>query len=40
MSQLDRLCSHGDAERVVSRLLQQFDILTGLSAQTDPRQVN
>ena len=40
MSQLDRLCSHGDAEAVVSRLLQQFDILTGLSARTDPRQVN
>lgn len=40
MSQLDRLCSHGDAERVVSRLLQQFDILTGLSARTDPSQVN
>ena len=40
MSQLDRLCSHGDAERVVSRLLQQFDIVTGLSTHTDPRQVN
>ena len=40
MSQLDRLCAHADADRVVSRLLQQFDIVTGLAARTDPRQVN
>jgi len=40
MSQLDRLCSHGDAERIVSRLLQQFDIIAGLSSSTDPRQIN
>jgi hypothetical protein len=40
MSQLDRLCSHGNADQVVSRLLQQFDIVTGWSARSDPRQVN
>jgi hypothetical protein len=40
MSQLDRLCSKADADQVVSRLLQQFDIVTGLSAWTDPSQIN
>ena len=40
MSQLDRLCANGDADQVVSRLLRQFDVVTGLSAWTDPRQVN
>ena len=40
MAQLDRLCTTGDADQVVSRLLRQFDVVTGLSAWTDPRQVN
>jgi hypothetical protein len=40
MSQLDRLCSTADADQVVSRLLQQFDVVTGLSAWTDPSQIN
>ena len=40
MGQLDRLCTTGDADRVVSHLLRQFDVVTGLSAWTDPRQVN
>ena len=40
MSQLDRLCTKADADQVVSRLLQQFDVVTGLSAWTDPSQVN
>ena len=40
MSQLDRLCATDDADQVVSRLLRQFDVVTGLSAWTDPRQVN
>jgi hypothetical protein len=40
MSQLDRLCTSADANQVVSRLLRQFDVVTGLSAWTDPRQVN
>ena len=40
MSQLDRLCNTADADQVVSRLLRQFDVVTGLSAWTDPRQVN
>ena len=40
MAQLDRLCDTDDADQVVSRLLRQFDVVTGLSAWTDPRQVN
>lgn len=39
LSQIDRLCTDADAHEVVSRLLRQFD-LTGLTAWTDPRQVN
>ncbi|HEX5108525.1 MAG TPA: hypothetical protein VFV95_08770 [Vicinamibacterales bacterium] len=40
MSQIDRLCTEADADQVVSRLLQQFDVVTGLFAWTDPRQIN
>jgi hypothetical protein len=40
LSQLDRLCKKADADKVVSRLLRQFDVLTGLSNRTDPRQIN
>jgi hypothetical protein len=40
MGQLDRLCTTADADQVVSRLLRQFDVVTGLSAWTDPRQIN
>ncbi len=40
MAQLDRLCIDPDADQVVSRLLRQFDVVTGLSAWTDPRQIN
>jgi hypothetical protein len=40
MSELDRLCTKADADQVVSRLLRQFDVVTGLSAWTDPRQIN
>jgi hypothetical protein len=40
MSQIDLLCTTGDADKVVSNLLRQFDIVTGLSAWTDPKQVN
>jgi hypothetical protein len=40
MGQLDSLCTTADADQVVSRLLRQFDVVTGLSAWTDPRQVN
>ncbi|MGH9345971.1 MAG: hypothetical protein ACRD26_01780 [Vicinamibacterales bacterium] len=40
MAQLDHLCTKGDADKVVSDLLRQFDVVTGLSAWTDPKQVN
>jgi hypothetical protein len=40
MGQLDRLCAHADADKVVSRLLQQFDTVTRLSAWSDPRQTH
>jgi hypothetical protein len=40
MSQLDRLCAKADADKVVSRLLRQFDVIAGPSAWTDPRQIN
>jgi hypothetical protein len=40
MGELDRLCIKPDADQVVSRLLRQFDVITGLSAWTDPKQIN
>src|SRR5690349_15885946 len=40
MSQLDRLCTKGDADKVVSNLLRQFDVVAGLSAWSDPRHVH
>jgi hypothetical protein len=40
MSELDRLCTTADADQVVSQLLRQFDLATGLSAWADPRQVH
>lgn len=40
MGQLDLLCTKADAAQVVSKLLRQFDVVTGLSAWTDPRRVN
>jgi hypothetical protein len=40
MSQLDSLCTKADADKVVSRLLREFDVITGLSAWSDPKQVN
>jgi len=40
MSQLDLLCTKGDADEIVSNLLRQFDTITGLTAWTDPKQVN
>ena len=40
MGQLDLLCTKADAAQVVSNLLRQFDVVTGLTAWTDPRRVN
>jgi hypothetical protein len=40
MSQLEFLCTKGDADEVVSNLLRQFDVIAGLTAWTDPKQIN
>ena len=40
MFQIDRLCSKADADQVVSSLLRQFDVVTGLSAWSDPRHIH
>ena len=40
MGQLDLLCTKADADQVVSKLLRQFDVATGLTAWTDPRTIN
>ena len=40
MAQLDRLCANDDADKVVGRLLRQFDAVTRLSAWSDPRQIH
>jgi hypothetical protein len=40
MAELDRLCTKADVDELVSRILRQFDVATGLSAWTDPRHVN
>jgi hypothetical protein len=37
MGQLDRLCTQQDADLVIERLLRKFDVLTGLSAWSDPK---
>lgn len=40
MAQLDRLCACADADKVVSHLLRQFDVVTRLSAWSDPRHIH
>jgi hypothetical protein len=40
IGQLDRLCTKDNAVELVGRLLRHFVFVTGLSAWTDPRQVN
>lgn len=40
IAQLDRLCTAENADEVVGKLLRQFDVVTGLSAWTDPRHIN
>ena len=38
MGQLEHLCSKDNAGEVVSSLLKKFDIITNLSAWSDPKQ--
>ena len=40
LARLDQLCCKDDADEVVSRLLRQFDLVTHVSALSDPRNVH
>ncbi len=40
LSQLDALCSRRNAEQLVSRLLRSLDVVTGVSALSDPKKAN
>ncbi len=40
LSELDQLCASQDADVVVSRLLRKIDVLTGLSAWSDPKKAH
>jgi hypothetical protein len=37
MGRLETLCGRQDCDKVVSELLRKFDVLTGLSAWSDPK---
>ena len=37
LGELEHLCEKDNADEVVSRLLKKFDVVTGLSAWSDPR---
>jgi hypothetical protein len=37
MSQLESLCTRDNANQLVSSLLKKFDVVTGLSAWSDPK---
>ena len=40
ISEMDRLSEKDDAEQVVARLLREFDVVTGLSAWSEPLKVH
>lgn len=40
LNQLEQLCQKQDADEVVSRLLRKFDLVTRLSAWTDPKNLH
>ncbi len=40
LGQLDTLCTQDNADQVVSTLLKKFDVVTGVSAWSDPRQTH
>ena len=40
ISQVDTLSTKADADQVVSKLLREFDLVTRLSAWTDPHKAN
>lgn len=40
LNQLDCICAKDDADQVMSTLLRKFDIVTGLSAWSDPQKLH
>jgi hypothetical protein len=40
MGQLEQLCSKDNADQVVSSILKKFDVVTGLSAWSEPKQTH
>lgn len=40
ITQLEQLCAKDDVDQVVSRLLRKFDVVTRLSALTDPKKIH
>lgn len=40
ISDLEQLCSQEDAPQLVSSLLKKFDVVTGLSAWSDPKRTH
>jgi hypothetical protein len=40
LSRLDQVCRCEDADELMGQLLRQFDLVTNLSAWSDPKQVN
>ncbi len=40
LEQIEVLCKKQDAQRLVSRLLRSFDVVTGVSALSDPKKAN
>jgi hypothetical protein len=40
MAQLETLCTQDNADQLVSNLLKKFDVVTGLSAWSDPKQTH
>ena len=40
LNQLEHLCAKDDADKVMSQLLRKFDVVTGLSAWSELRQLH
>ena len=40
LGQLEQLCSKDNADQFVAALLKKFDLVTGLSSWTDPKQTH
>jgi hypothetical protein len=40
LNELEHLCAKDDADQVMSQLLRKFDLVTGLSAWSEPRQLH